>query len=160
LLRVLVVSHYAIEEVDIENLVGLVRSEYYHIITAIRTCRDLHHNLLQPLMKVPQHLLDLLNNFDIKIGLKLHYVLRDASLDLKLSGCLRLKGQFAFKVGVVSLLNVFQDFSVLFIFIRQLSAEKTLDHLVQLDIFDISHISESLHRLVLRLNPAVPIMHH
>ena len=49
-------------------------------------------------MKVSQHLLDLLNHFDVKIGLKLHNVLRDASLDLELSGCLRLKGQFAFEV--------------------------------------------------------------
>lgn len=130
MLRVLVVSHYAIEEVDIENLVGLIGSEYYHIIPAIGTCRDLHHDLLQPLMKVPQHLLDLLNHFDVKVCLKLHYVLRDASLDLELSGGLRLKGQFAFEVGVVSLLNIFQDFSVLLIFIRQLPTEETLDHLV------------------------------
>jgi hypothetical protein len=49
-------------------------------------------------MKISQHLLDLLNHFDIKIGLKLHYVLRDSSLDLELSGGLRLKGQFAFEV--------------------------------------------------------------
>ena len=81
-----------------ENLVGLVGSEYYHIIPAIRTCRYLNHYLLQPLMKISQHLLDLLNHFDVKIGLKLHYVFRDASLDLKLSCGLRLKGQFAFEV--------------------------------------------------------------
>jgi hypothetical protein len=98
LLRVLVVSHYAIEEVDIEDLVGLIGSEYYHIIPTIGTCRDLNHDLLQPLMKISQHLLDLLNHFDVKIGLKFHYVLRDASLDLELSGGLRLKGQFAFEV--------------------------------------------------------------
>jgi len=98
LLRILIVSHYAIEEVDIENFVGLVGSEYYHIIPAIGTCRDLHHNLLQPLMKISQHFLDLLNHFDIKIGLKFNYVLRDASLNLELSGGLRLKSQFAFEV--------------------------------------------------------------
>ena len=98
MLRVLVVSHYAIEEVDIENFVGLVGSEYYNIIPTIGTSWDLNHDLLQPLMKVSQHLLELLNHFDVKIGLKLHYVLWDAALDLKLSGCLRLKSQFAFEV--------------------------------------------------------------
>jgi len=47
----LVVTHYAVEKIDIENFIGLIRFENYHITTS-GTTRYLDNNLLKPLMKI------------------------------------------------------------------------------------------------------------
>jgi len=94
---VLVITHHTIEEIDIEDFVGLIRLENYHI-AASATTRYLNYHLLKPLMKISQHLFELLNYFYIKVCLKLDYMLRNPALYLNLSSCLRLKCLAAFEV--------------------------------------------------------------
>ena len=101
----LVITHNAVEEIDIENFIGLIWLENYHVTSNV-SARYLNYDLLQSLMKISQHLFKFLNNFDVKICLKFDYMLRNSSLNLNLCSCLRLECFATFKVRVVTFLDI------------------------------------------------------
>lgn len=160
--RMNVVAHDTVEKVEIKHFVLLVRLKYKRASLSLRWARreiiNLYHNLLKPLMQVTKDFLEFLNNSDIYVGFKLDYMLWNTT-HLHRLRVLILEGSLPLKMWVVALLYVLKDFSVLFVFIRELSAQETFNLFVKIKVIYDTDITKAFNLLSTCLNPPITVVH-
>ncbi len=109
-------------------------------------------------MQVAKDFLEFLNDSDIYVGFKLNYMFWNTT-HLHRLRILILEGSLSLKIWVVALLYILKDFSVLFVFIRELSAQETLNLFVKVKVIDDTDVTKSFHLLSTCFNPPVTVMH-
>lgn len=109
-------------------------------------------------MQVAKDFLEFLNDSDIYVGFKLHYMFRNTA-HLHRLRVLILERSLSLKIWVVALLYVLKDLSVLFVFIRELSAQETFDLLVKIKVIYDTDVTKAFNLLSTCLNPPITIMH-
>ncbi len=160
--RMNVIAHDTVEKVEIKHFVLLVRLKYKHASLSLRWARreiiNLYHNLLKPLMQVAKDFFEFLNDSDIYVGFKFNYMLWNTT-HLHRLRVLILEGSLSLKIWVVALLYVLKDLSVLLVFIRELSAQETLNLFVKVKIIDDTDVTKTFYLLSTCLNPPVTVVH-